>query len=114
MSRRPSSARAARLAALCLATLAAAGCGDEEDAKSGDALGEGDAALTVTLDPDGPAGEAKSMTQDLDCEDASTDAPCLAARDLQASDLAPPPADQACTELFGGPDVATIEGRLNG
>ncbi len=94
--------------------LAAAGCGDEEDPTSGDPFGEGDAALTVTLDPDGPDGQEEELSEEVNCEEASDDAPCLAVQDLETSDLDPAPADQPCTEIFGGPDVATVEGEVNG
>jgi hypothetical protein len=114
MRRRPTSERVAFLAATLLSALFVAGCGDEDQAKSGDAFGEGDSELVVTLDPDGADGEAEPMNAEVNCEDSSEDAACQAVRDLEPSDLAPPPTDQPCTELFGGPDVATIEGQLNG
>ena len=50
----------------------------------------------------------------MNCEEASDDAACLAVAELEASDFDPPPADQACTELFGGPDIATLQGEING
>jgi len=90
------------------------GCGDEQDPTSGDPFGEGDAALTITLDPDGPDGPEEEMSEEVDCEEASDDATCLAIQDLEAGDFDPPSADQPCTELFGGPDIATVSGELNG
>jgi hypothetical protein len=90
------------------------GCGDEAEPTSGDAFADGDAAVTVTLDPDGPGGPQDATTQEVSCEEVSDDAPCLAIAELEASDFDPPSVDQGCTELFGGPDVATIQGEING
>ena len=45
-------------AAVAGLALTAPGCGDSDDASSGDAFAEGDSSLTVTLDPDG-AGRAR-------------------------------------------------------
>lgn len=102
---------ACAVATLCVVV---SGCGDAEEPTSGDAFAEGDAALTVTLDPDGPDGPEPPDTEEVSCEEVSEDAVCVAIRDLEASDFDPVPADQACTELFGGPDVAAIEGALDG
>ncbi|HYH61686.1 MAG TPA: hypothetical protein VD766_07455 [Solirubrobacterales bacterium] len=90
------------------------GCGDEDAPTSGDSLAGGDVAITVTLDPDGADGPEAEMSQEVNCDDGSADAACLAVADLEASDFDPPSADQACTELFGGPDIATIQGEING
>ena len=104
-----------KIGALVLALgFLAAGCGDEDEPTTGDPAAQGQVAITVTLDPDGPAGSEEEMTQDVNCDDESSDPACLAAADLEASDFDPPPADQACTEIFGGPDVATIQGEING
>lgn len=92
----------------------ASGCGDEGEPASQDPIAGGDAAITVTLDPDGPDGSEAEMTEEVSCEEASDDAVCLAVADLEASDFDPPPAARPCTELFGGPDLATIEGEING
>ena len=100
--------------ALTALVLLVAGCGDEEDAASGDPSGDGDAELTVTLDPDGPGGPEKEASEEVSCEEASEDPGCRAVQDLDASDFDPPPADQPCTEIFGGPDVATVTGELDG
>ena len=33
---------------------------------------------------------------------------------MSARDLAPTPGDTACTQLFGGPETATIKGTIRG
>ena len=106
-------ALALSLSALGLA-LAAGGCGDEGAPVSGDPFAEGDASLTVTLDPDGPDGPKDEETEEVGCEEVSDDAACAAIAGLDAGDFDPPPTDQPCTELFGGPDIATIEGQIDG
>ncbi len=92
----------------------ASGCGDEDEPSSSDPFASGDAALTVTLDPDGPDGPEEEMTEEVSCEESSDDPACLAVADIEASDFDPPSVDQACTELFGGPDIATLQGEING
>ena len=90
------------------------GCGDEADTGSGDPSTEGSAAITVTLDPDGPTGQQAEMTEEVNCEEATKDAACLAVANLEASDFDLPSVEQGCTELFGGPDIALIQGEING
>lgn len=103
------------VAALSLAlAIPFAGCGDEDEPTSGDPFAEGDVALTVTLDPDGLDGPEEEMTEEVSCEEVSDDAACLAITDLEAGDFDFPPTDQPCTQLFGGPDVATLQGEIDG
>lgn len=104
-----------RLAVLTSALLLAAtvvGCGDggtepDEPIESGDIL------LIVTVDPDGPNASGEPQTAEVDC-DEETAPDCEAAASLDASDFDAVPSDQACTELFGGPDVATLKGSIEG
>ena len=91
-----------------------AGCGDSGDAKSGDAFAEGDSSLTVALDPDGPDGPVGEMTEEVSCEDGTDDAACLAVRDVDVEALGPVSPETACTEQFGGPDTASLEGTIEG
>jgi hypothetical protein len=93
--------------ALICASLAA--CGDE--AKS--AGGSDATKLTVRVDGDG-TGPAKARTLELDCSNGEHADACAAAAKLSAADLAPTPADSACTQIYGGPETATIKGTLNG
>ena len=84
-----------------------AGCGDEDD-ESGS--GSGATKLTVTLDPDGPGGEG-AMTESVSCEAGADGSPCAS---ITAADMAPTPPATACTEIYGGPDEATLEGTIAG
>lgn len=90
------------------------GCGDGAEPTSGDPFAEGDVALTVTLDLDGPDGPEEELTEEVSCEEVSDDAACLAVDGIEAADLAPSAPGEICTELFGGPDVATLQGEIDG
>ena len=90
------------------------GCGDSDDADSDDTPAEGDTSLTVTLDPDGPDGPEEEMAEEVTCEDASDDAACLAVAEIEVGALDPVSPDTACTEIFGGPDTASLEGTIEG
>jgi hypothetical protein len=94
---------------LALICVSLAACGDE--AKS---AGTGDATkLTVRVDRDG-RGPTKGGTLELTCADGDKSAACAAASQLAASDLAPTRPDTACTQIYGGPETASIKGTLNG
>jgi hypothetical protein len=94
---------------LALICVSLAACGDE--AKS---AGSGDVTkLTVRVDGDG-TGPAKPRTLELSCADGDKSDACVVASKLTASDLEPTPADTACTQIYGGPETATIKGTLNG
>jgi hypothetical protein len=87
-----------------------AGCGDEATESSPVAQTE----LTISLDADGPRGD-EPLTAEIVCPAAN--APpraCAAIAELPDDPAAPPPADTPCTEIYGGPDVVTIEGTLEG
>ncbi|MDX6586576.1 MAG: hypothetical protein QOI31_1049 [Solirubrobacterales bacterium] len=90
------------------------GCGDSDDADSGDAVAEGDSSLTVTLDPDGPDGPEEETTDEVSCEEGSEEAVCQAIAEIDVDALGPVSPDTACTELFGGPDTASLEGTIEG
>jgi hypothetical protein len=72
----------------------------------------------ITVWPEGKAaGEPERYT--LTCTEPSGDHPdperaCEAANDLTAKDFKPVPPDAICTEIYGGPQEARIEGRLIG
>jgi hypothetical protein len=98
--------------ALTIATaliLVAAVCGDEDDDGGSDS-GSGATELSVKLDPDGPGGQ-EAMTESIVCEAGADDSVCAS---LTAEDMAPVPPDTACTEIYGGPDEATLEGTIAG
>ena len=100
--------RAALIAAAL--ALAVAGCGDSDDDDDGTGSGEpGTTELTVTLDPDGPGAET-ARSETTSCGAEAEDA---CAR-LQPTDFAPLDAGTPCTQLYGGPDEATVEGTVDG
>jgi hypothetical protein len=90
--------------------LAAAGCGqDDERAAPPPSFAD----LQVTVDRDGDGG-AKAKTLTVRCGPASDSQECAALADMKASDFRPPPGNLACTEQYGGPEVATVKGTLHG
>lgn len=111
-------ARALALAAACAVVVA--GCGADDDVRPDG--GSPAASVTdaeFTLDVDGPGGE-KPRTSSLVCGGSSgTGSPACALLDGQNPEIPPDPAaptppETACTEIFGGPDLLTIEGTLRG
>ena len=102
-----------RAAVACLFALAAAGCGGGD----GDSQGAGALAvdLTVTLRPKGPDGPAK--THEIKCERVGPEASstvCKGLAGVTPAQFEPVPANVACTEIYGGPGVARVQGTLNG
>jgi hypothetical protein len=102
---------APRLAALAAAL--AAGCGGS----GGDALAPKELAadLTVVVRAGGPGTAAR--VHRVQCGALGRDARgplCRRLGDLGPADLAPVPADRACTQVFGGPATARVEGTLRG
>jgi hypothetical protein len=110
--------------AAALAALALAGCGaeDAEDAAPGSTAAEpqgpppATTELTVRFMPEGPAGPAREATLTCDPPGGSHPKPEAACTVLasNADALVPVPADVACTQIYGGPEEATIEGLLGG
>ena len=102
-----------RLAALLLiASAALAGCGSDEpnpSAPGDDKL----AQLVITVDADGE-GDAPARELKLDCAEPTDSQACGAVAGVSTRDLAPTPGDTACTQLFGGPETATIKGTIRG
>jgi hypothetical protein len=116
--------RRARLLVLAaLIALVAAGCGSESGDGGSAGAGDGGATettpateLTITYWPNGKDGSSQEAT--LTCDPAGGTHPSpQEACDLIASDpeaLEPVPEDSACTLLYGGPQVATVVGTLDG
>jgi hypothetical protein len=104
------------IAAACALGLLAAGCGGGGDsAEPGAAGGVPAAALTVTVRPQGPDGPAQRRT--IECErlgPQASEPACRRLAGLTAEQLAPVPAETACTQIYGGPGVARVSGELRG
>lgn len=91
-----------------LVTVAACG-GTSEGVPQGTSL-----TIEVTLDEG-----AEPTTYTLSCDPAGGDHPqaeqaCDVLNSAGAEVFAPVPKDQACTELYGGPQVATVKGSYDG
>jgi hypothetical protein len=100
--------RAAAL--LALATFVAA-CGGGADKPSGPA---GVADVVVRVDPDGPSGPKPARELHLSCTKPESSQACGAAAGISAADLRPTPKGVACTQIYGGPQTATIVGVIRG
>jgi hypothetical protein len=103
-SARPAARALTALAAVGLAVAVVAGCGqeDSEPATSDDAAA---VDLAVTLDVDGPGGEPP-QSANVTCQSVDD---CFG---LEVADFEPVPPATACTQIFGGPDRAELEGRF--
>ncbi len=97
-------------AALCVAAIAA-GCGSDDPGPSTSAGADTD--LRVVVDVDGDGGEPP-RTATLTCAGQDESETCRVIADLDRADFAPTRPTQACTEIFGGPDVVTGSGTLRG
>lgn len=101
---------AAAFAALAL------GCGGTDDPTNAPDPDEPDGEashLEVSVWPQGRPGESRDAT--VTCADPSAGGEeCAAIERVDAEELAPTPPDVACTQIFGGPQEATIEGTLRG
>jgi hypothetical protein len=86
-----------------------AGCGDEDGAEAPAPFAD----LRVTVDRDGDGG-AGAKTVTVRCGPASDSRECAALADMKASAFRPTPGNVACTQQYGGPQVATVEGTLHG
>jgi hypothetical protein len=95
------------LALICAPLLVA--CGSEQAAAPG-----GLANLVVRVDEDGAKGPETARELKLQCEASSDSGACRAASGVTDADLAPTPGGQACTQLYGGPQTASISGTLRG
>jgi hypothetical protein len=96
----------------CLATLGAAGCGGDDNDEQSAAVNSL-AELTVTVDSDGD-GPAKPKTATVKCGPASDSKECAALADMKPEAFEPVPGDMACTQQYGGPETATVQGTFKG
>lgn len=92
-----------------------AGCGQAESTGSPEPTEP--TALEIAVWPDGAKPEKEHYT--LTCgppggEHPDPGAACATLTKLGATAFAPTPGDVACTEIYGGPQVAEIKGTLSG
>ncbi len=93
-----------------VALLFCAGCGSDDQTSTSAATSSTD--LTLRVDADGPGG-APAREATLACP-GGDDAACAAIAALPEDPAAPTSADQACTQVYGGPDTLTVNGTLRG
>ena len=104
--------------ALLIAVLALlAGCGGSDGAGGGDG-DEPETSLTITVRPEGTEG-AVVMEWTLRCgPDGGTlprpEEACAKLDGLGREAFDPVPENVACTEIYGGPQVASVEGIFRG
>src|SRR3954470_4599469 len=96
-----------------LVAAALAGCGSDEGTQAGGPTGEL-ASLVVTVDDDGAKGAGKPRTLELECAKPTDSQACGAAAGVSATDLRETGGDVACTQIYGGPEQATIKGKIRG
>lgn len=98
-----------------LVPLALAGCASSSTVGSGPPPQSGATSLTITVDG-GPGSTPRAMT--LACKPASGTHPdpeaACAALERLADPFAGTPPGQACTDLYGGPQRATVSGTYLG
>ncbi len=100
-----------RLAAALVACVALAACGDDEEEPAAPAGAFAD--LTVTVDPDGEGGKPARRAS-ITCEAPEDSAVCRAVARVPPKAFEPTPGNVACTQQYGGPQTATVEGTLRG
>ena len=89
------------------------GCGSDSGTQAGGPTGEL-ASLTVTVDDDGAKGADKPRELKLDCAKPTDSQACGAAAGVSTADIRPTGGDVACTDIYGGPEEATIRGTIRG
>jgi hypothetical protein len=108
--------RAASL--IVIAVLVGAGCGSEtEPADEPAPADEVSAELEITFWPNG-RGSGNAQTWTLTCDPPGGTHPMAADACARLAALenpfAPPPPDEICTEQYGGPEEALVEGTFRG
>lgn len=104
-----------KAAVLAVAALVLTGCGGRSTSSSGDAPRVGTVALTISIS----AGKQDRLTKEwtLTCPDEGTlpNAERACKRlDAMGKPFATVPKSAACTEVYGGPQVAEVRGRFRG
>jgi hypothetical protein len=103
-----------RLALLVLAAAVLAACGESDQGTQAGGPSGVLANLTVVVDADGSKGAGQPLELNLKCAKPTDSQACGAAAGVSAADLAKTPGDQACTQIYGGPEEASIKGTIRG
>jgi Subtilisin inhibitor-like len=98
-----------------------AGCGSSENSApldDGISIIAAQTDLDITIWPDGK-GKGEPQRYTLSCPEPSGEHPdpekaCEAVYDLNAEDFEPVSPDAICTEIYGGPERARLEGTFAG
>jgi hypothetical protein len=93
-----------------IALLMLAGCGGRDERAAAPSAAPAGIVLTVAVDRDG-RGPADPRWGSVVCTSVAA---CPPLRGAALADFAPTPGDRACTELFGGPETATVTGTWEG
>lgn len=104
-----------RIVAALLACLTLAACGEDdgEPAAPAPAPAGSLAQLTVEVDPDGEDPTPPRRTT-ISCDAPEDSAVCRALARVKRPTFEPTPGNVACTEIYGGPETATVKGTLRG
>jgi hypothetical protein len=100
-----------RLAAALVACLALAACGEDDEEPAAPAGSLADLTLTVDLDGEGTRPARRATVR---CDRAEDSAVCRAVARVPPKAFEPTPGNVACTQQYGGPQTATVEGTLRG
>jgi hypothetical protein len=99
-----------RILAVLLACLFLAACGEDDERPAAPAsLAE----LTVVVDADG-RDSRPPHTATVSCDAPEDSRVCRALATMARKTFEPTPGNVACTELYGGPQTATVKGTLRG
>lgn len=96
------------------AAIALQACGSDDASTATTA--QGDTLLNVTLWPQGPdaPGGVSPETLVVRCDPADDSADCAALRDLPEEVLDRPVQTDVCTQVYGGPEIAEVDGVIEG
>ena len=106
------------LAALIAAALLVTGCGGDSEPGPGPPGAAAGTKLTITIYPQG-RGDPVFAKWELLCDPdggslPDPEAACDALASVDPKIFEPLPADTVCTQQFGGPEAADVEGTLDG
>ena len=94
--------------ALVLCAAVIAGCGEDDDEQPAAAPGVAD--LVVSYDADGDGGEEPEPVT-VKCDSGED---CGGIDSVKLEAFEPTPGDVACTQQYGGPEIATVKGTFKG